>query len=73
MSEDIPEAIRGLYVCSDGLPIHVPPGRYFHITDAELKDYRSSHARPRREWLGSRSTEDYWNRMILTRPKAFAG
>ena len=36
-----------------------PPESHFHITNAELEDYRSSHTAPRRSMFARRPTEDY--------------
>jgi len=36
-----------------------PPESHFHITNAELEEYRSSHAVPRRSVFARRPTEEY--------------
>jgi hypothetical protein len=36
-----------------------PPESHFHVSDAELADYRSSHAPARRSAFARRPTEEY--------------
>lgn len=36
-----------------------PPESLFHISDAELADYRSNHSSQRRSMFGRRTTESY--------------